>query len=226
MNGVAPPARAIRASPAPVRAGTSKVTTSPSYEGTAGRGRSAGRASSAGASASACRQYAACRPAADSGSAASPSNSRCHSAKSAYCTGRGAKAGSAPADRAVYARSRSASSGPADPSSVAMWCTRTTSRWSSGAARSSVTRTGGSAARSKTCPPAWTASSSSRSAGTSRTLSATPARSAGTTTWYGSPSSSRNTVRRLSCRATRSLTAAARAAVSTGPLSRTASGTL
>ena len=42
--------------------------------------------------------------------------------------------------------------------------------------------------------------------------------------WCGTPSVSGNTVRRLSCRATRSPSAASSAATSSAPVSRTASG--
>ncbi|GAA2329830.1 hypothetical protein GCM10010376_57630 [Streptomyces violaceusniger] len=79
MNIVTPSARASSASSVCSSAGIWKPAIPPRWLASAGRGRSTGKASSSGDPASAFRQYASWPSSTPSGSAASPSNFRCHS---------------------------------------------------------------------------------------------------------------------------------------------------
>ena len=91
MNIVAPPRRATPRSPSATSAGTANSHRRPAVDRTGGRGRSAG-SSSTGSPASRSRQYSSWP------SSTSPaSHRRCHTAKSAYCTGNGASGSRAPA---------------------------------------------------------------------------------------------------------------------------------
>jgi hypothetical protein len=98
---VVPRSWASFCSPAATFGSTVRGTVSPREPASADRGRSSGRFSGCGTPASSPRQYSICAAAELSGSAASPSTSRCHSAYSLYCTGSGSHAGSRPARRAV-----------------------------------------------------------------------------------------------------------------------------
>ncbi len=107
-----------------------------------------------------------------------------------------------------------------------MWCITTRRTCSCSPRASSRISTGRSVARSKR----WAASAAtipgrvSAVAGTIRRSSWTS--SSGMMCWYGVPPWSGKRVRRLSCRCTTSVSASFRAAWSTSPVSRTASGML
>ncbi|CAM5238626.1 hypothetical protein SGRIM128S_04881 [Streptomyces griseomycini] len=104
-----------------------------------------------------------------------------------------------------------------------MWCTTRTRRCSPGPVAVNHARNGGSAARSNS----WVAAVCGSCCGAlSTTVSGSPTSVMSSTRWNGSPPAWPITVRRLSCRSTTSRSAAARAATSTAPVSRTVKGML
>ncbi|MQY32011.1 hypothetical protein NRB56_76250 [Nocardia sp. RB56] len=172
MNRVAPRARANSASRTCTSGSMRKVWVAPRPDATAGRDRSAGRSSCSGSPRSESRQNEICCAMTDSGSASLPRTSRCHSAKSAYCTGRGCQAGSPPSTRAPYAAITSRVSGPIENPSAEMWCTTRARMCSVGLTSNSRARNGTSAVTSK----AVSTSSESR-CGSSSSVTSTGVRS-------------------------------------------------
>ncbi len=117
--------------------------------------------------------------------------------------------------------------GAIDAPSAAMWWITNTTTCSCGEIRSTVVRRGSSVSRSKPSHAASAAAASAASAATSTTRNWRAASCAGTIRCSGVPSAfSAIRVRRLSCRVTTSVTAAARAAVSSGPSRRSTNGML
>ncbi len=225
MNTLAPRSRASFTTRPCNSASHRYRTTAPRWSVTAGRGRSYGNASSSGRPRSSRRQNAVCRAIT---SLPDASASRCHSAKSAYCTGNARQSGAPPLLRASYAVTTSRHNGASDQPSAAMWCTTTTSSDSPPGPRNSSARKGGSRVRSKAYRTDRTTSAAS-AAGWPAGVTVRYGRSASwsRTTWYGSPSAaSANTVRNASCRPTTSPSASFSAPESTAPRSRSTNGTL
>ncbi len=107
-----------------------------------------------------------------------------------------------------------------------MWCSRSSSVHRSSPVRNTWTRSGSSRSSSKPYVPACVSRSASCSSPMSSTSKGTCASSGSSTRWKARPSSSGNTVRSVSCRTTRSPTAARSAPTSSAPVSRQAEGML
>ncbi|CAM5725193.1 hypothetical protein SFUMM280S_04920 [Streptomyces fumanus] len=101
-----------------------------------------------------------------------------------------------------------------DTPSTAMWCATSTSTDSAGDSTRSRARHGTSVARSNTRP---VSSATVPSRSVAATVSTRSTGRSAVTIWCGSPSVSRKTVRRVSCRSARSPSAAFRASTSTSP---------
>ncbi len=224
MKRVAP-SRRLRASVWRMRpAGSRTGREAPRKLCTAGRGRSVGSSREGGRPASCRRQKAI------SFSRVSPcSQERCHTAKSAYCTGSSGRSDGRPSAMAAYKAVTSRTRMPIDQPSLMMWCIVSAMAWSSSPSRSTRARSSGPRARLNE----RSASSSARAVAV-RPLSGSPDRSttgspkgaAGWITCTGEPSCSAKTVRNVSWRRTISPRHRASTAASSGPSTRSAAGML